>query len=56
VTRLMGKDRAKAAAQKGKGKGKGKGKEDSSSKSESSSIVGGMMFILKKLSNSFAKA
>jgi hypothetical protein len=48
----MGKDRAKAAAQKGKGKGK----EDSSSKSESSSIVGGMMFILKKLSNSFAKA
>jgi hypothetical protein len=36
-------------------KGKGKGNESSNSQSESSSLVGGMVSTLKKLSISFAK-
>jgi hypothetical protein len=50
VTRPIGRDRAKATAQKGKEK------EGSSSQSESSSVVGGIMSTLKKLSTSFTKA
>jgi hypothetical protein len=50
VTRPIGRDRAKVTAQKGKEK------EGSSSQSESSSIVGGIMSTLKKLSTSFTKA
>jgi hypothetical protein len=48
MTRSMGCDRAKAAAQKGQ--------EDSSNQSEYSSVVGDMMSTLKKLNTSFTKA
>jgi hypothetical protein len=50
VTHPIGWDRAKAATQKGKGK------ECLNSQSESSSVIGGIMFTLKKLSTSFTKA
>jgi hypothetical protein len=50
VTRPIGRDRAKTAAQKRKGK------EDSSSQSGSSSAMGGIMSNLKKLSTSFTRA
>jgi hypothetical protein len=50
VTCPIGRDRAKAAAWKRKEK------ECSSSQSESSSVVGGIMSTLKKLSTSFTKA
>jgi hypothetical protein len=49
VTRLIDRDRAKAAARKEKGK------EDSSSQSEYSSVMDGIMLTLKKLSTSFTK-
>jgi hypothetical protein len=48
VTRLIDRDRAKAAAWKGK--------EDSNSQSKFFTAVGGMMSTLKKLITSFAKA
>jgi hypothetical protein len=50
VTCLIGWDRAKVVTRKGKGK------EGLSSQSESSSVVGGIISTLKKLSTSFAKA
>jgi hypothetical protein len=50
VTHPIGRDRANAVVRKGKGK------EGSSSQSEFSSVVGGIMSTLKKLSTSFAKA
>jgi hypothetical protein len=52
MTRPMGWYRTKAAAEKGKRKGK----KSSYSESESYSIVGDMMFTLKKLNALFAKA
>jgi hypothetical protein len=50
VTCPIGRDRVKAATRKGKGK------EGSISQSKFSSAMGGIMFTLKKLSTSFAKA
>jgi hypothetical protein len=50
VTRPIGWDRAKTVARKGKGK------EDSSSQSGSSSVMGGIMSILKKLATLFNRA
>jgi hypothetical protein len=50
VTRPIGQDRAKAVTRKGKAK------EGSSSQNESFSTVDDMMFTLKKLNTSFAKA
>jgi hypothetical protein len=50
VTHPNGRDRATAAARKGKGK------ENSSSQSKYSSIIGGIISTLKKLSTSFNKA
>jgi hypothetical protein len=50
VTRPIDRDRAKTVAWKGKEK------EGSSNQSESSSVVGDIIYTLKKLSTSFAKA
>jgi hypothetical protein len=50
MTHPIGRNRAKSAARKEKGK------KDSSSQSESSSIIGGIMSTLKKLSTTFTKA
>jgi hypothetical protein len=50
VTHPIHRDKAKTATWKGKGK------EGSSSQSASSSVMGGTMFTLKKLSASFTKA